>query len=176
MAAFDDKQFDVLLSTTIVESGLDIPNANTLIVHRADMPWRFPACPATTLPEPVILKRFFTPLFVFILGILLPFVGVSLADGATPQPLSRQAIRFHGYAITPHLAASTDPRHWENPLEFDPERYRSAPASDQIGKERARAIGFARCPFEKASFPVKDGRNADMSVFSGRSFAPPRCA
>ena len=37
MAAFYDKQFDVLLCTTIVESGLDIPNANTLIVHRADM-------------------------------------------------------------------------------------------------------------------------------------------
>ena len=37
MTAFYDKQFDVLLSTTIVESGLDIPNANTLIVHRADM-------------------------------------------------------------------------------------------------------------------------------------------
>ena len=37
MAAFYDKQFDVLLSTTIVESGLDIPAANTLIVHRADM-------------------------------------------------------------------------------------------------------------------------------------------
>jgi transcription-repair coupling factor (superfamily II helicase) len=37
MAAFYDKQIDVLLSTTIVESGLDIPNANTLIVHRADM-------------------------------------------------------------------------------------------------------------------------------------------
>ena len=37
MAAFYDKQFDVLLSTTIVELGLDIPNANTLIVHRADM-------------------------------------------------------------------------------------------------------------------------------------------
>ena len=30
-------QYDVLLSTTIVESGLDIPTANTLIVHRADM-------------------------------------------------------------------------------------------------------------------------------------------
>ena len=37
MSAFYDRQFDVLLSTTIVESGLDIPNANTLIVHRADM-------------------------------------------------------------------------------------------------------------------------------------------
>ncbi|PNG24482.1 transcription-repair coupling factor [Methylocella silvestris] len=37
MSAFYDGQFDVLLSTAIVESGLDIPTANTLIVHRADM-------------------------------------------------------------------------------------------------------------------------------------------
>ena len=36
MSAFYDKQYDVLLSTTIVESGLDIPSANTLIIHRAD--------------------------------------------------------------------------------------------------------------------------------------------
>jgi transcription-repair coupling factor (superfamily II helicase) len=37
MTAFYDGAFDVLLSTSIVESGLDIPTANTLIVHRADM-------------------------------------------------------------------------------------------------------------------------------------------
>ncbi len=37
MTAFYDGQYDVLLSTTIVESGLDVPTANTLIVHRADM-------------------------------------------------------------------------------------------------------------------------------------------
>jgi transcription-repair coupling factor (superfamily II helicase) len=37
MTAFYDGKFDVLLSTSIVESGLDIPTANTLIVHRADM-------------------------------------------------------------------------------------------------------------------------------------------
>jgi transcription-repair coupling factor (superfamily II helicase) len=37
MAAFYDGKYDVLLSTTIIESGLDIPTANTLIVHRADM-------------------------------------------------------------------------------------------------------------------------------------------
>ena len=36
MSAFYDGKYDLLLSTTIVESGLDIPNANTLIVHRAD--------------------------------------------------------------------------------------------------------------------------------------------
>ena len=35
--AFWNRDFDVLVCTTIVESGLDIPNANTLIVERADM-------------------------------------------------------------------------------------------------------------------------------------------
>jgi len=37
MGAFYDGQYDVLLSTTIVESGLDIPTANTLVINRADM-------------------------------------------------------------------------------------------------------------------------------------------
>ena len=37
MNAFYDGKFDVLLATTIVESGLDIPTANTMIIHRADM-------------------------------------------------------------------------------------------------------------------------------------------
>jgi transcription-repair coupling factor (superfamily II helicase) len=36
MSAFYDKKFEILVSTTIVESGLDIPSANTMIVHRAD--------------------------------------------------------------------------------------------------------------------------------------------
>lgn len=37
MNAFYDRKYDVLLSTTIIESGLDIPTANTMLVHRADM-------------------------------------------------------------------------------------------------------------------------------------------
>ncbi|MEM9628258.1 MAG: transcription-repair coupling factor [Pseudomonadota bacterium] len=37
MAAFYDHKIDLLLSTNIIESGLDIPTANTLIVHRADL-------------------------------------------------------------------------------------------------------------------------------------------
>ncbi|MGH8859738.1 MAG: TRCF domain-containing protein, partial [Jatrophihabitantaceae bacterium] len=39
MLGFWEKEYDVLVATTIVESGLDIPNANTLIVDRADMFW-----------------------------------------------------------------------------------------------------------------------------------------
>ncbi len=37
MTAFYEGQYDILLSTPIVESGLDVPNANTLVVHRADV-------------------------------------------------------------------------------------------------------------------------------------------
>jgi len=36
MSAFYEKKYEVLLSTTIVESGLDIPSANTIVIHRAD--------------------------------------------------------------------------------------------------------------------------------------------
>jgi transcription-repair coupling factor (superfamily II helicase) len=37
MTGFLDRRYDLLLSTNIIESGLDIPSANTLIIHRADM-------------------------------------------------------------------------------------------------------------------------------------------
>ena len=37
MSAFYEGKYDVLLSTTIVESGLDLPSANTIIIHRADI-------------------------------------------------------------------------------------------------------------------------------------------
>ncbi|HVI24571.1 MAG TPA: transcription-repair coupling factor [Xanthomonadaceae bacterium] len=36
MLDFQKMRFNVLLSTTIIESGIDIPNANTIIIHRAD--------------------------------------------------------------------------------------------------------------------------------------------
>ncbi|MFS0736369.1 transcription-repair coupling factor [Sphingomonas sp. 1P06PA] len=36
MSAFYDRKFEVLVSTSIIESGIDIPTANTMIVHRAD--------------------------------------------------------------------------------------------------------------------------------------------
>ena len=37
MSAFYEGRYDVLISTNIIESGLDIPTANTMIIHRADM-------------------------------------------------------------------------------------------------------------------------------------------
>jgi transcription-repair coupling factor (superfamily II helicase) len=37
MTEFSDGRFDILLSTNIIESGLDMPAVNTLVIHRADM-------------------------------------------------------------------------------------------------------------------------------------------
>ena len=37
MTGFVDHRYDLLLSTNIIESGLDIPSANTMVIHRADM-------------------------------------------------------------------------------------------------------------------------------------------
>ena len=37
MTAFYDGQYDVLVSTSIIESGLDIPSANTMIIHNAHL-------------------------------------------------------------------------------------------------------------------------------------------
>jgi transcription-repair coupling factor (superfamily II helicase) len=37
MLAFMQREFDILVCTAIIESGLDIPNANTILIHRADM-------------------------------------------------------------------------------------------------------------------------------------------
>lgn len=37
MTAFYEREYEVLMATNIIESGLDVPTANTIIVHRADM-------------------------------------------------------------------------------------------------------------------------------------------
>ena len=37
MTDFTDGKYDILLATNIIESGIDVQNANTMIVHRADM-------------------------------------------------------------------------------------------------------------------------------------------
>ena len=64
---------------------------------------------------------------------------------------------------TPHLSASMDPRQWENPTAFDPDRYKSAPTSADNDEAKVRKLGLARCPFSKEAFPVKDGRKVEMT-------------
>ena len=68
----------------------------------------------------------------------------------------------HSYIVTPQPATSFDPRHWRNPLAFDPDRYRSVPTSDQIDEAKCQQIGLAKCPFDLTSFEVADGRKASI--------------
>ena len=53
MLDFWEKRFDVLVCTTIVESGLDVSNANTMIIERADTLGLSPAAPAARPGRPV---------------------------------------------------------------------------------------------------------------------------
>jgi cytochrome P450 len=56
-----------------------------------------------------------------------------------------------------------DPRHWSNPHEFDPDRYKAAPTSADNDETRAKQVGLAACPFSKESFAAKDGRKVNMT-------------
>lgn len=106
---------------------------------------------------------YFTPLQRFVM---------ELFRVTTPNPGSistQQELRpIHGedryvYAITPHMLANFNPSYWKDPAEFNPGRYIGAPTSDRTGEEKAKAIGFTNCPFDKTSFPLSDGRKAEMT-------------
>jgi cytochrome P450 len=72
------------------------------------------------------------------------------------------AFERHGYIVSPHTTTSLNPVHWENPDKFNPDRYNSVPTSHQIDEAKCEQIGFAKCPFDRTAFDVKDGRKAVM--------------
>ena len=105
----------------------------------------------------------FTPLQRFVMElfrVISPNPG-SISSLHELQPV--HAADRYVYAITAHAPASLNPVQWENPLEFNPDRYIDAPTSDQTAESKAKALGFAKCPFAKTSFPVSDGRNAEIT-------------
>jgi hypothetical protein len=89
------------------------------------------------------------------------------AGSTSALPAQRQAFG-EGYTgfntiTTPHLETSMDPVHWTNPEDFDPDRYKLAPTSEQNDEARCRQVGLAQCPFSREDFRVKDGRRASIT-------------
>jgi cytochrome P450 len=83
---------------------------------------------------------------------------------ASVLPVQEQAFGT-GYStiITPHPQSSRDPLHWNNPNDFDPDRYKQAPTSEHNDETRCKQVGLAQCPFSREVFRVKDGRQASIT-------------
>ncbi len=77
----------------------------------------------------------FTPLERFVMELfrtITPNGGsISAAEETRTPPFER-----HGYIVSPHLATSNDPSHWNEPERFDPDRYNTVPTSHQIDEAR----------------------------------------
>ena len=100
------------------------------------------------------LERFVMELF----RVITPNGGSisALAEVRTP-PYER-----FGYMVTPHEVTSFDPVQWKDPESFNPDRYNTVPTSHEIDEAKCDQIGFARCPFDRTAFEVKDGRKATI--------------
>ncbi|TPM93783.1 hypothetical protein [Mesorhizobium sp. B2-1-3A] len=103
----------------------------------------------------------FSPLERFVME-LFRIISPNSGSISSLQETSPPAFERSGYIISPHTSTSLDPVHWKNPEEFDPSRYERVPTSAQVDEKHVERIGMARCPFEKTSFDVKDGRKASL--------------
>ena len=83
--------------------------------------------------------------------------------GQSPHMLLDAQFRRYGYMNTPHTSTSFDPIHWSDPQQFDPDRYKTVPTSDQIDEAKCKQIGLAKCPFDITKFDVADGRKASIT-------------
>ena len=104
----------------------------------------------------------FTPLERFVMELfrtITPNGGsISAMNEVRTPPYQRFA-----YVVSPHWDTSFDPVQWKNPDKFDPDRYIDAPTSHQINEAKSEQIGFAKCPFDRTSFEVRDGRKATIN-------------
>jgi hypothetical protein len=100
----------------------------------------------------------FTPLDRFVMEL---FRIISPNSGSISTIKETRITSVEGrqsYNITPHQETSEYFIHWADPSEFNPDRYKTAPTSEQMDETKSQEIGFAQCPFHKEDFAVKDGR------------------
>jgi hypothetical protein len=62
------------------------------------------------------------------------------------------------YLLSPHAVTNLNRIHWKDHDKFNPDRYNTVPTSDQIDEAACEQMGFVRCPFERTTFDVRDGR------------------
>jgi cytochrome P450 len=114
-------------------------------------------------------KSMFTRLDRFVMELfrtIAPNAGSVSTLHAMQQPFGTGHPGF-STILTPHAQTGRDPLNWKNPNEFDPERYKQAPTSEQNDEAKAKQVGLAQSPFSKEELQVKDGRRASItnSVF-----------
>jgi cytochrome P450 len=110
-------------------------------------------------------KSMFTRLDRFVMELfrtISPNAGSDSVLRAIQQPFGTAHPGF-STMVTPHAETSRDPLNWKNPNEFDPERYKQAPTSEQNDEAKAKQVGLAERPFSKEDFQVKDGRHASIT-------------
>ncbi|MGX5803440.1 hypothetical protein ACWGS9_19615 [Bradyrhizobium sp. Arg314] len=116
--------------------------------------------------KPDELDGQFTPLDRFVMEL---FRTINPNGGSMSILQRRRALtgaQLNG-VVTPHDAASFSPLHWDEPMKFDPDRYKAAPTTVDNDAEAAKKVGLSRCPFAKTPFAFKDGRDGEInnSVF-----------
>jgi hypothetical protein len=111
----------------------------------------------------------FTPLDRFVMELFRTISPNGGSVSSLPAVAQFFGAGYTGFStiITPHPEPepSTAPPsyHWNNPHEFDPDRYKTATTSEQNDESTCKEIGLAQCPFSKEDFSVKDGRQADLT-------------
>jgi hypothetical protein len=99
----------------------------------------------------------FTPLERFIME-LLRVITPNSGSLSRIGEIGTSRHESHAHLLSPHAVTNLNRIHWKDHEKFNPDRYKTVPTSDQIDEAACEQIGFVRCPFERTTFDVRDGR------------------